>query len=327
MTILEARIPWLVFAEDCIVGPTNRPRHIQLDAVPAVRQNRTPPRLKSRVQRRLASLNTPLKPDPQLSIITLTSVHNPQFPSHKHKSPIEILSDLHSKQAKYDLYRNLPVETRTILRKTTTSHSCILPSVDQVEDLTKTPKERREMEEEEREMRGESQKYAENLMKCEEEAEENEKKSQESPQRNSISVQRSIPKINPLFTPPINHFPKVSHQKDKCPGDFCSFPLKNEPIFDENRRFPIKRRLLQLAKLKEFSQFHRLELKIPSNEEFSGYSTGKALDFAGKKTGILKPKSALAGQRGLVRGIGAGEEVRVCFRCFVVYENLKRLLE
>lgn len=136
------------------------------------------------------------------------------------------------------------------------------------------------------------------------------------------------------------HLPGFSRKTAKCQGQFCDFKLlnvQNEP----NRRYPVKRRLIQLAKLKEYSPFHRPELLIPPPESFLGlateYRSALSLDFKGEKAvqrgkgGYEKQKSLLIEPRS--RGFLTShhslptDEVAVCFRCFVVYENLRKLLK
>lgn len=105
----ESRVPWLMFAEECIIGASNRNRPIQLHAEPAVRPNRTPSLLKPRFHRQITSLHTSFLPDPQLSIVTLASIHHSQTHSTKHKSTQEILADVRKRQSRYRLYRSLQV--------------------------------------------------------------------------------------------------------------------------------------------------------------------------------------------------------------------------
>ena len=127
---VEARVPWLMFAEECIVGPSDRPRQIQLEAGPVVRRKQAMVRGKSRAQRRVASIHEAWKPDPQLSVITLSSIHHPKPSNNRHKCAHEILADLRDRQARYKAYRSVPVDQQSLLRRTATSHSCVLPSVD-----------------------------------------------------------------------------------------------------------------------------------------------------------------------------------------------------
>lgn len=123
-------MPWLMFAEDCIVGPSDKPRQIQLETGPVLRRRETPVKGKSRAQRRTPSVHEPWKPDPQLSVITLSSIHHPKPSNNRHKCAHEILADLKGRQARYEAYRSVQIEQRSLLRRTATSHSCVLPSVD-----------------------------------------------------------------------------------------------------------------------------------------------------------------------------------------------------
>ena len=362
-----------MFAEECIVGPSNRPRQIQLDGVPVIRRNQTPIRVKSRAQRRVASFNTPIKADSQLSIITLSSIHRPQPASNKHKCGQEILADLRGRQARYEAYRSVPVEHQGLLRRTATSHSCVLPSVDPdqtdpsvyhgSEEAEKSPKEPAEwMDLKETETNGTEvsavlphlsvipEALSEQVLPpslCRSESPDF-KYLQSKADVSVYHLQTAVGlrkrpdsalrggKQPPNSTNSSSLLPEFARNREKCQGQFCDYKQisnRNDPT----RRYPVKRRLLQLAKLKEYSPTRRTELLIPSPESFLGLATeySQALSLGGKasqakkvsqdklKSPLIEPRS-----RGFLKSSHhlPADEVAVCFRCFVVYENLRKLL-
>ena len=296
----ESRVPWLMFAEECIVRASSRHRPVQLDAEPVIRQNRTPPRLKSRIQRRITSLNASFLPDPQLSIVTLASIHHSQLSKTGHKSTQEILADVRKRQTRYGQYRSLKIlpkdsENSDISRQSVT---CVLENS---EESLKWRPERREV----RRKEAETSTSAEEMTALLQIHEKKEKKQSQNGLKCRLSSGklRESPKFDLL-----THFLSTSLAQGKCPGDFCTLKLQNDQI-DPKRRYPVLRKWLKVGKLQENSPLNRPELLIPPSD---AVSTGNSSE------NVLSSKCSPAFE---------DSRTEVCFRCFVVYENLRKLLE
>ena len=153
--------------------------------------------------------------------------------------------------------------------------------------------------------------------------------------KRSISGQKQPPKSANTSI----HLPDFSKNIEKCQGQFCDFKLIRVQNA-ANRRYPVKRRLLRLAKLKEYNPMYRSELLIPPPEAFLGLATEyrSALSLNSKSEKATKGRKVVYEKKSLLieprsrdyltshHSLPA-EEVAVCFRCFVVYENLRKLLK
>lgn len=310
---VETKVPWLMFAEECIIAASNHHRPIQLDAEPKIRRNRTPPRLKSRIQRQITSLNTSIQPDPQLSIVTLSSIHPSKLLESRHKSTHEILADLKKRQIRYGLYRSLQVQQTSDHSRTFSSYQShqTLESSIQSSKLHRTDSEmlRKEVET--------NTPAEEGIVACALLDQQTESKYT----KRDMSGKGLFPSALPVLPLTLG----------KCPGDYCAWQVSGDQV-DPKRRFSIKRRWIQIGKLEEFSPLRLTELLIPSSDVSAGHRSEHSVGYKGLKT-VKKPynklKSPLIHSTGELNTTSSlqSDKTEVCFRCFVVYENLRKLLE
>lgn len=130
----DARIPWLLFSENCVMSPSPPAPSLvarEPDAVPE-----TPSLLQSTGLRSTVSglMN---KQDARLAVVTLSPVHFPQVANRPKPLP-----DSHHRPSPNRSKRTAPRPSlsRPLTRGGSTSHSCILPSSDMEQaDLTVLP--------------------------------------------------------------------------------------------------------------------------------------------------------------------------------------------